>query len=377
MDKAFATLKCSRCGQQMPEGSPFCLACGTPLGGPATATSHEGDAKPQDRSRDQQDKPRPESGPTSEAPAKPSRSHRSPLTLALAAMLIGGLALAIYGFVSAVGGDDGAGMSPLAQAGLGSDTREEPPDPGNATTDSIAPGDETQPGSGDGEEPDDGDGGEPDSGGDPPTTGIASPEQALGEAFGHAEGETVASCSTADFDDALCYLPYLTNLEQGRYLYQVGAPFSEPFAWALVEQQGDGTFATTQTAEFDFEGDGTPPFSPGGAMAGATFTNELLDDRPTDRLDDGNSPLPAGTNEVFVSIQYTGLETSAQLATTLQLDGSLIGEPSGHDVHSSGEGWLALRIAQEDGSALLTGTYTVTVLLNGDAIAQASVAVVA
>ncbi len=182
-------------------------------------------------------------------------------------------------------------------------------------------------------------------------------------------------CSAAGFSDALCYLPDLTNLEQGRYLYQVGLPFSEPFAWALVEQQGDGTFATSETADFDSEGNGTPPFSPGGAMASVTFTSELLDDQPTDRLDDGSNPLPAGSIEVFVFVRYVGLQASDEATITLDWDGSPVGEPSTIDVDPSGEGWATLRIAQDDGTEFPVGTSTVTVLLNGAAIARASLAV--
>jgi hypothetical protein len=284
-------------------------------------------------------------------------------------MLIGGVALAAWGLVSGTvgGGEEAGNVRPLARANLGADGRDLVLDAGDASTETITPGDETEPGS-EGSD-------EPDGGGSPPATGVASPAQALAAEFRLAEGETAVPCSAAGFGDALCYLPYLTNLEQGRYLYQVGLPSSEPFAWALVEQQGDGTFATTQTADFDFEGDGTPPFSPGGAMAGVTFTSELFDDHPRDRLDDGSNPLPAGATEVFVFVRYAGLQASDEATITLDWDGSPVGEPSAIDVDPSGDGWATLRIAQDDGTEFLVGTYTVTVLLNGAAIARASLAV--
>jgi hypothetical protein len=288
--------------------------------------------------------------------------------LGLLATLIGGVAVAAYGLVSAVGGGETGHMTPLARAGLGADGNDLTLDAEDATTDAITPGDETQAG---------GDGGdEPDGGGSPPATGVATPDQALAVAFDLGEGETIVACSAADLDNALCYLPYLTNLAEGRYLYQVGLPFSEPIAWALVEQQGDGTFATTQTADFDSQGDGTPPFSPGGPMAGVTFTSALVDDQPTDRLDDGSNPLFAGATEVFVFVRYTGLQPSDEAIITLDWDGSPIGEPGVIDIDPSGDGWATLRVVEDDGTELSLGTAVVTVLLNGAAIAQASVAVV-
>ncbi len=391
------SLKCSHCGQPLPEGSRYCLVCGAPVGSPGAAPGPEAEAK-----REDHPDVRPAEAGSGSAAADPplplsarNGTQRSLLTLGLVAILIGGIALAAYGLVSATGtGEDGGtGTSPLAGAGLGSDTREAPPDSGGAATDTITPEDEAQPGNsgrderdggggdepvgGGGGEPADGDGGEPDGGGNPPATGAASPAQALAAAFALAEGETATPCYAANIDDALCYLPYLENLEQQRYLYQVGAPFSEPFAWALVEQQGDGTFETTQTADFDFEGDGTPPFSPGGAMAGIIFTSQLLDDRPIDRFDDGNSPLPAGVTEVVLFIRYTGLEAAAQATVTLDWDGSPLGDPEAIDIDPSGEGWVAFRIAGDDGTEITQGTYTATVFLNGTAIARASTAVIA
>jgi len=327
---ASGTIKCPHCRQPMPEGSRFCLFCGAPMGSSARAAR-----------------------------------GRWLLTLGLLAMLIGGVGLAAWGLVSGTvgGGEEAGNMTPLARTGLGDEGHELALDPGDA----ITPGDETEPGSGRGDEAD--------GGGSPPATGVASPAQALAAAFGLGEGETAVPCSAAVFGDALCYLPYLTNLEQGRYLYQVGLPFSEPFAWALVEQQGDGTFKTTQTADFDFEGDGTPPFSPGGPMAGITFTSELLDERPTDRLDDGSNPLPAGATEVYLFIRYNGLQASDEATITLDWDGSSISEPSAIDVDPSGEGWVTSRLVWDDGAEISAGTYTVTVLLNGAAIARASLAV--
>ena len=381
---ASGTIKCPHCRQPVPEGSRFCLFCGAPVGSPGTATEQRAETERRQRPRSPsakaaepapRGKPAAEAGSDSTATEVPVKqrpaigSHRSLLTLGLLAMLIGGVALAAWGFVSAGGGGgEGAGnVRPLARAGLGADGHELALDPGDATTDAITPEDETEPGSGGGDEPD--------GGGSPPATGVASPDQALAAEFGLAEGETAVPCSAAGFGDALCYLPYLTNLEEGRYLYQVGLPFSEPFAWALVEQQGDGAFATTQTADFDFEGDGTPPFSPGGAMASVTFTSELLDDQPTDRLDDGSNPLPIGSTEVFVFVRYAGLQASDEATITLDWDGSPIGEPSTIDVDPSGDGWATLRIAQDDGTEFPVGTSTVTVLLNGAAIARASLAV--
>lgn len=368
------SLKCSHCGQPLPEGSRFCLVCGTPVGSQGAATGPEAEAKREDHPNVRTA----EGGSGSaaaEAPVPPSArngTQRSLLTLGLLGILIGGVALAAYGLVSATGGDERAGTSPLARAGPGSDTRDAPPDAETGTTEALTPA-ETQPGSVGSDETDDGGSSE----GDPPATGAASPAQTLGEAFGLAEGETAVPCDAADFDDALCYLPYLTNLEQGRYLYQVGLPFSEFFAWALVEQQGDGTFATTQTADFDFEGDGTPPFSPGGAMAGVTFTSELLDDRPTDRLDDENYPAPAGTVEVYLFVRYTGIEASGEATLILDQDGSPLGELAAVDIDPSGEGSVTFRIAQDDGTEIPAGIYTATVLLNGSPIARGSVAVVA
>lgn len=349
--QASGTIKCPHCRQPLPEGSRFCLSCGRPVGSPATAAAHE---------------------PESKRPQRP-RGHW-PLTLALLAMLIGGLALAAYGLVAATGegGGQTPGQRPLARAGIGADGHELPPEAGNATTDAITLPDETEPGSGGSDETDDG-GGPHD--GNPPATGIASPDQALAAAFGLAEGETVVPCSAADPGDTLCYLTYLTNVKQGRYLYQVGLPFSEPFAWALVEQQGDGTFETTQTADFDFEGDGTLPFSPTGAMAGLTFTSELLDDHPTDRLDDGSSPLPAGATEVYLFVRYTGLQPSDDATVTLDGDGSSLGDPAAIEIEPSGEGWVTFRIAGHDGAQLSAGTYTAAVLLNRAVIARASLVV--
>ncbi len=211
-------------------------------------------------------------------------------------------------------------------------------------------------------------------GGKPPATGIASPAGALAKAFSLGEGETAVPCSAAALSDTICYLPYLMNLEQGRYLYEVGPPFSEPFAWALVEQQGDGTFATTETAEFDFEGDGTPPFSPGGAMASVTFSSGLLDDQPIDRFDDGINPLPIGATEAYVFIRYSGLQASDRASVTLDWDGWPTGESSAVDIDPSGEGWATFHLAGYDFGKIST-VYTATVLLNGAAIARASLEV--
>jgi hypothetical protein len=331
--EASGTIKCPHCRQPVPESSHFCLFCGARVSSPARAAR-----------------------------------GRSLLTLGLLAILIG-VGLAAWGFVSASGGggDKAGNVTPLARTGLGADGHDLAPDQGDAATDMITPGDETQSGSEGGDEPDDG--------GSPPATGVASPAQALAAAFGLGEGETAVPCSTAGLGDILCYLLYLTNLEQGCYLYQVGLPFSEPFAWALVEQQGDGTFATTETADFDFEEVATPPFSPGGAMASVTFTSELLDDHPTDRLDDDSNPLPAGATEVFVFVRYTGLQASDEATITLDWDSSPIGEPSTIDIDPSGEGCATLRIAQDDGTELPVGMSTVTVLLNGTAIARGSLSV--
>ncbi|MEE8347856.1 MAG: zinc ribbon domain-containing protein [Dehalococcoidia bacterium] len=352
-------LKCPKCRQPLPEGARFCLVCGAPVGSPGReAGSESGGDDTQLRTG--------RSGGASTD--KRCNWH---LTLVLLGMLIGGVALTANGLVPAIdgGGGDAPGVRPLARDGLAPDTRESLPDPGDATTGTIAPGDETPPK----EIGRDGSGG----GISPPATGIASPDLALASAFGLASGETVVSCAAAEFGDALCHMSYLTNIEQGRYLYQVGPPFSEPFAWALVEQQGDGTFATIQTAVFDFEGDGTPPFSPGGAMAGVILTRELLDGRPADRLDDGNNALPAGATEVFIYIRYSGLQMSDEATTTLDWDGSSIGEPERIDIDPSGDGWAALRIANADGADLAAGTYTVTVTLNGATIALARLAVLA
>ena len=345
------TVKCPKCRQPLPEGARFCLVCGAPVGSPAREEGSESGGDDTQRRKDRS------------GGASTDKRRNWHLTLVLLGMLIGGVALTANGLMSAAdgGGGDASGVGPLARASLTPDTRESLPDPGDATTDTIAPGEDGRDG--------------PGSGISPPTTGIASPDLALASAFGLAAGETVVPCATAEFGDALCRMSYLTNIEQGRYLYQVGSPFSEPFAWALVEQQGDGTFTTTQMADFDFEGDGTLPFSPGGAMAGVTLTSELLDNRPTDRLDDGNNALPAGATEVLVYIRYTGLQVSDEATTTLDWDGSPIGEPETIDKDPSGDGWAALRIANDDGADLAAGTYTVTVTLNGATIARARLAV--
>ncbi len=60
-------------------------------------------------------------------------------------------------------------MRPLSRANLGADAHDLVLDAGDASTETITPGDETEPGSGGSDEPD--------GGGSPPATGVASPAQ--------------------------------------------------------------------------------------------------------------------------------------------------------------------------------------------------------
>ncbi len=246
-------MKCPSCGEKVPESSRFCLACGAWVGGASEPvapqrTLYTADGRPVRRTGT------PISGHA-------VRKERGLVTLGLIAALVAGVVLVACGLVLAASGGSGDAtpVSPLAGAGLGADTREAPPEPGASGTDVLAPGD--QPATDCCQPPGD----------ESPASGSVvpgDPAGALGDAFGLGEGETVEDCASADFADSLCYSPYLANLVNGRYVFQIGAPFSEFFAWALVERQSDGAFKVVDTADFDFEGDGTPPFSLDGAMAG-------------------------------------------------------------------------------------------------------------
>lgn len=86
---ASGIVKCPRCRQPLPEGARFCLVCGAPVGSPRRANgSKTGAAGPQ--------RLRGRSGSSSA-----DGSHCRLLTLGLLATLVGGVALAAYGVLSA------------------------------------------------------------------------------------------------------------------------------------------------------------------------------------------------------------------------------------------------------------------------------------
>jgi hypothetical protein len=212
-------------------------------------------------------------------------------------------------------------------------------------------------------------------GASPPATGPATIEEALALEF-EAEASKVSDCATATFDDTLCYAPYLTNLEAGRYLMLVGAPFSEVFAWALVEQQGDGTYLTTQVEPYDFEGDGEPPFEVDGPMASVQFTSEVIDGWPVDRIDDGNSALTSDATQMTVYVRYSGFGAYDSATLMVTLDGARVGEPSVINIDPSGDGYGTIVIGAPDGGAVAIGAYHATVILDGVTVAEADAAVV-
>jgi hypothetical protein len=195
--------------------------------------------------------------------------------------------------------------------------------------------------------------------------------QALAKAFELTPGQTVEPCATADVADTLCYIPFLMNLEDGRFLHLVGAPFSEVFAWALVEEQPKGTFTATETATYDYEGDGTPPFAVQGSLAGLVFTSGVENDLPVDRADEGNSPMPAGATELTVFVRYSGLGAFDSATVVVERDGLRVGEPSTIVVAPGGEGTGTVVLGAPGGEPLPAGAYTATVILKGQQIALA------
>lgn len=211
---------------------------------------------------------------------------------------------------------------------------------------------------------------------EPPSAEVATgSSKALAEAFELTPGQTVEACATADVADTLCYIPFLMNLEDGRFVYLVGAPFSEVFAWALVEEQPDGIFEATETADYDFEGDGTPPFALDGPLAGLVFTSAVQDELPTDRIDDGNSPMPAGATEMAVFLRYTGLGAFDSATVVIERDGVRVGEPSTIVVAPGGAGTGSVVLGLPGGEVIPAGAYKATVILEGHEIAEARAAV--
>lgn len=282
----------------------------------------------------------------------PAQSHIVKLVLAAGAV---GIFAAVVAFLLVSGGDDD-GASTASVTDVSTPTPEATPKP------TVVPTATSE--------------GTPDDV-SPPATGPATIEEALAGAFDVPNAASVADCATADFADSLCYSPYLTNLDAGRYLFLIGAPFSEVFAWALVEQQGDGTYLTTETATYDFEGDGSPPFDIDGPMAAVQFTSDVIEGQPIDRIDDGNSPLPPDATEMTVYVRYAGFDAFDSATVVVMLDGARVGDPSAISTDTSGEGFGTIVIGDAEGGTVAPGTYTATLIRDGVAIAEASAVVLA
>ena len=211
----------------------------------------------------------------------------------------------------------------------------------------------------------------------PPAGSNLTPEAALAETFELGPNDSVVDCGVAEMDDTLCYIPYMTNIADGRYLFHVGIPFSEFTSWALVERGEDGAFTTTRTAPFELEGDGSPPFEIEGEMAGVFFTSATEDEIALDRLDTRNNPLPAGAPEIITYIRYTGLNPFDTASVVIRLNGAAVSEPSRLQIHGSGEGTGTIVLGGSDGETVFPGAYEATVIVQGREFARAEATVLA